>query len=135
MDPDALGQFVDKVFSSQCTQSPDFFFSQSSQSSTGDNASQQRVISSKEMEQLDINENCTATLLCYLELEGWLEITNAVCDTCTIKWGDDVERLKVLEEKFRVVAAAAAKFQEKGTNRIYCTFLKALCHDISARKW
>ena len=70
------------------------------------------------MEKLDLKEDCTATLLCYLELKGWLEITNAVCDICTIKWsgGPGSEQLKALENKgFPVVAAAAAKLREEGT--------------------
>lgn len=66
------------------------------------------------MEKLDIRQDCTATLLCYLELEGWLEITNAVCDTCTIKWGDkpEPERLNILKKEFPVVDAAVAIHQE-----------------------
>ena len=126
MDPGALRQFVDKVFSSQCTQSLadlDFFLSQSSQSLIGDNSGQQKliVIASKEMKELDINEECTATLLCYLELKSWLEITNAIYDTCTIKW-DSSEKLKVLEKGFPVVAAAAATCREKGTLSLQIKF-------------
>ena len=115
MDPGALEHFLEKMSSSQCTQqSLHFLLSQPSQGLTGDNSSQQIIISSKEMEKLDIKEDCTFTLLCYLELEGWLEITNAIYDTCTIKWGDDPKRLKVLEKEFSIVAAAAAKLRENG---------------------
>ena len=67
------------------------------------------------MEKLDLKEDCTATLLCYLELKRWLEITNAACDVCTIKWSGGSEQLKSLEKGFAVVAAAAAKLREEGT--------------------
>ena len=122
MDPGALRQFVDKVFSSyQSTQIPDILPSNPSQSSTRPcvDRQPQMTISAKEMENLDIKESCTATLVCYLELQGWLEITNSIYDICTLKWDGGSDQLKSLERVFPVVAAATAKLRGKGIGTGY----------------
>ena len=66
------------------------------------------------MESLDAKEECLATLLCYLELEGWLVMRGVVKDTCCLKCYGGVGQLRALARKVPAVAAAVARLREKG---------------------
>ena len=66
------------------------------------------------MLELDLKEECVATLLCYLELQGWLEVRNPVRDTCTLKCYGGHRQLRALARKVPSVAAATARLREKG---------------------
>lgn len=63
---------------------------------------------------LDVREECLATLLCYVELQGWLEVSTPVYDTCTLKCYGGARQLRALARKVPAVAAAAARLREKG---------------------
>ena len=66
------------------------------------------------VQRLDIKEECISTLLCYLELQGWLEVLNVVNDSCTLKCYGGARQLRALAQKVPAVAAAAARLREKG---------------------
>ena len=66
------------------------------------------------VQRLDIKEECISTLLCYLELQGWLEVLNIVNDSCTLKCYGGGRQLRALAQKVPAVAAAAARLREKG---------------------
>lgn len=66
------------------------------------------------VERLDVKEECISTLLCYLELQGWLEVLNVVNDSCTLKCYGGARQLRALAQKVPAVAAAAARLREKG---------------------
>ena len=66
------------------------------------------------VQSLDANEECLETLLCYLELEGWLEVKNHVNDSATLKCYGGPRQLRALARKVPAVAAAAARLKEKG---------------------
>ena len=63
---------------------------------------------------LDVKEECVSTLLCYLELEDWLEVMNPVNDSCTLKCYNGAKQLRALAGKVPAVAAATARLREKG---------------------
>lgn len=62
----------------------------------------------------DTKEECIQTLLCYLELQGWLEMKGIKKDLCTLKCYGGPQQLRALAQKVPAVAAATAKIQEKG---------------------
>ncbi len=64
---------------------------------------------------LDVKEECIATLLCYLELEDWLEVMNPVHDVCKLTCYNGARQLKVLATKVPAIAAATATLRKKGT--------------------
>ena len=66
------------------------------------------------VQRLDVKEECISTLLCYLELQGWLEVLNVVNDSCTLKCYGGARQLRALAQKVPAVAAAAARLGEKG---------------------
>ena len=66
------------------------------------------------VQRLDIKEECISTLLCYLELQGWLEVLNVVNDSCTLKCYGGARQLRALAQKVPAVAAAGARLREKG---------------------
>ncbi len=63
---------------------------------------------------LDVKEECIATLLCYLELEDWLEVMNPINDLCTVQCYNGARQLRALATKVPAIAAATAKLREKG---------------------
>ena len=63
---------------------------------------------------LDVKEECLATLLCYLELRGWLEVMSPLKDTCTLKCYGGPRQLRALARKVPAVAAAVARTKEQG---------------------
>ena len=63
---------------------------------------------------LDVKEECLATLLCYLELRGWLEVMSPVKDTCSLKCYGGPRQLRALARKVPAVAAAVARTKEQG---------------------
>ena len=69
--------------------------------------------------QLDVKEECLSTLLCYLELQHWLEVMNSVCDSCTLKCYGGPRQLRALAQKVPAVAAAAARLKEQGRKVIH----------------
>ena len=71
------------------------------------------------VQRLDIKEECISTLLCYLELQGWLEVLNVVNDGCTLKCYGGARQLRALAQKVPAVAAAAARLREKGQQLQY----------------
>ena len=62
----------------------------------------------------DAKEECIQTLLCYLELKGWLEVKGTKKDLCTLKCYGGPRQLRALAQKVPAVAAAAASIQETG---------------------
>ena len=66
------------------------------------------------MNNLDVKEECISTLLCYLELEGWLDVMNPVNDNCTLKCYNGARQLRALAQKVPAVAAATARLRENG---------------------
>lgn len=66
------------------------------------------------MQSLDAKEECLYTLLCYMELQGWLSVRNHTYDTCTLKCYGGSRQLRALARKVPAVAAAAARLREKG---------------------
>lgn len=66
-----------------------------------------RIITIEEISQsLDVNKECIATHLCYLEQQDWLKIINVFNDTCTLKWSGGEAKLKALSKKVRAVGEA-----------------------------
>ncbi len=63
---------------------------------------------------LDVKEESLETLLCYLELQGWLEMRNHGYDTCSVKCYGGAAQLRALARKVPAVAAATARLREKG---------------------
>ena len=63
---------------------------------------------------LDVSEECVSTLLCYLELEGWVEVLSPTLDTCTLKCYGGHRQLRALATKVPAIAAAVARLKEKG---------------------
>ena len=63
---------------------------------------------------LDVKEECLATLLCYLELRGWLEVMSPVKDACTLRCYGGPRQLRALARKVPAVAAAVARAKEQG---------------------
>ena len=47
-------------------------------------------------QRLDIKQECIHTLLCYLELNGWLKVIGIVNDTCVFKWNGGASKLRSL---------------------------------------
>ena len=70
------------------------------------------------VQKLDVKEECISTLLCYLELRGWLEVMNVVNDMCTLKCYGGPRQLRALAQKVPAVAAAAARLRENGGFKI-----------------
>lgn len=66
------------------------------------------------VQSLDAKEECLSTLLCYMELQGWLRVKNHTYDTCTLKCFGGKHQLQALARKVPAVAAAAARLREKG---------------------
>ena len=67
----------------------------------------ERVISIEETgRSLDINEECIATFLCYLEQQNWLKIISVFNDTCTLSWSGGETQLKAMRDKVRAVDEA-----------------------------
>ncbi|CAI8032574.1 ATP-dependent DNA helicase Q4 [Geodia barretti] len=64
---------------------------------------------------LDVKEECIQTLLCYLELQGWLEMKGTVKDLCSLKCYGGPRQLRALAQKVPAVAAASARIRETGT--------------------
>ena len=62
----------------------------------------------------DVKEECILTLLCYLELQHWLEMKGVKKDLCTLKCYGGPRQLRALAQKVPAVAAATARLQEKG---------------------
>ncbi len=66
------------------------------------------------VQSLDAREECVSTLLCYLELQGWVEVLIPVQDVCALKCYGGPRQLRALAQKVPAVAAAAARLREKG---------------------
>eukprot|EP00731_Ephydatia_muelleri_P027095 Em0018g1195a len=62
---------------------------------------------------LDVSEECVSTLLCYLELEEWVEVLSPTLDTCTLKCYGGHRQLRALATKVPAIAAAVARLKEK----------------------
>ena len=78
-------------------------------------AGHELAIPVKEMVQsMDVSEECISTLLCYLELQGWLEVMNVINDNCTLKCSGGSRQLKSLIKKVPAVAVAAEILRENG---------------------
>ena len=52
------------------------------------------------VQSLDIKEECISTLLCYLELHGWLEVMNIINNSCTLKYYGGPRQLRALAQRF-----------------------------------
>lgn len=66
------------------------------------------------VQSLDVKEECIQTLLCYLELQGWLEMKGITKDSCTLKCYGGPRQLRALSQKVPAVAAASARLVESG---------------------
>ena len=75
----------------------------------------------------DVKEECISTLLCYLELQGWLEMKGVKKDMCTLKCYGGPRQLRALAQKVPAVAAATARIQEKGQPCSPGTMYNAVC--------
>lgn len=62
----------------------------------------------------DTKEECIQTLLCYLELQQWVEMKGINRDKCTLKCYGGAQQLRALAQKVPAVAAATARMQENG---------------------
>ena len=72
------------------------------------------------VQSLDAKEECLSTLLCYMELQGWLRVKNHTYDTCTLKCFGGKRQLQALARKVPAVAAAVARLGEKGERASLC---------------
>ena len=72
------------------------------------------------VESLDVREETLSTLLCQLELQGWLQVRSAghAHDTCTLRCYGGARQLRALARKVPAVAAAAAYLRAKGKNKL-----------------
>ena len=136
VDPYAIKQLVAKAFpkckckeikqSSTATPNPSQDAPQSSQSSPKSLSGRIRYCAGHEVtipiettvQALDVREECLSTLLCYIELQSWLEVLNPVNDTCTLKCYGGPRQLRALARKLPSVAAAIARLREQGTVNI-----------------
>jgi len=66
------------------------------------------------VQSLDVREESISTLLCYLELQGWLQVRNHTHDMCNLKCYGGPRQLRALARKVPAVAAAAARLRAKG---------------------
>ena len=125
VDPYTVKQLVSKAFTScHCRQqkqseTPPIDSSPQSSMPTLSSprwcAGHEVAIAIEEMVQrLDVKEECLSTLLCYLELQGWLEVVGVVNDSCTLKCYGGARQLRALAQKVPAVAAAAARLRESG---------------------
>ena len=81
---------------------------------------------------LDVNKECIATFLCYLEQRNWLRIINIFNDTCKLKWSGGEAKLKALSQKVSAVAEAVklAGNGKLNKNTLLIAFmLKSICTD------
>ena len=67
-----------------------------------------------------MREECLATLLCYMELQGLLEMMEPVRDTCSLRCLGGARQLRALAGKVPAVAAATATLREKGKVWFVC---------------
>ena len=63
---------------------------------------------------LDVKEECLATLLCYLELRGWIDMLSPGRDVCSLKCYGGARQLRALARKVPAVAAAVAWLRNNG---------------------
>ena len=68
----------------------------------------------KTVQTFDTKEECIETLLCYLELQQWLEMKGVKKDLCSLKCYGGARQLRALAQKVPAVAAATARLREKG---------------------
>ena len=122
-ETDCLKKLVEKIFPKcSCQETPDSVPLRASQKVSGKsqrNCSGHEVdLRIEEMEQvMDIYGRSVATLLCYLELDGRLEIKNVINDTCTLYYHGGQSQLEVLKQNYPAVAKAA-ELSEEGNDNI-----------------
>ena len=68
----------------------------------------------KTVQAFDAREECVETLLCYLEVQQWLEMKGVKNDLCSLKCYGGARQLRALAQKVPAVAAATARLREKG---------------------
>ena len=129
IDPYSIKQLVTKVFPSCQCRPPDTDL-QSDEPGVGRApkplGSRERWCAGHEVavaiehtvQAFDTKEECIQTLLCYLELQQWLEMKGIKKDVCTLKCYGGARQLRALAQKVPAVAAATARMQEKGD--IHC---------------
>lgn len=66
------------------------------------------------VQSLDTREETLSTLLCYLQLAGWLEVLSPLNDSCIIKCYGGAGQLRALSRKLPPVSIAMAQQREKG---------------------
>ena len=129
MDPYSIKQLVRRVFPScQCKQAAP------TRTPSGDSTSsdvgrvpqplgaQGRLCAGHEVslpiestvQKFDVKEECILTLMCYLELQGWVEMKGTKKDMCNLKCYGGPRQLRALAQKVPAVAAATARVQEAG---------------------
>ena len=117
VDSNTVKRLLKKIFPEcQCpeqptcnlpTSSPDSTHSPPTLSSPKSCIGHEIIIPIEETSQrLDVNKECIATFLCYLEQRDWLKIVNVFNDTCTFTWGGGRQQLEGLKQKVPAVAGA-----------------------------
>lgn len=66
------------------------------------------------VEALDVREELLESLLCYLELQGWVELLTVTQDTCTLKCYGGRAQVERLAHKMNTVHAALEWCRTKG---------------------
>ena len=60
---------------------------------------------------LDVYEEGITTLLCYMEVQGWLEVLPPINDTCILKCYGGSRQLSALSKKVPAIALAFAQMK------------------------
>ena len=63
---------------------------------------------------LDLKEETLATMLCYLEFQGWIEVLNPINDTCCLKCYGGPGQLKALAKRVPAVNVGVSIERKKG---------------------
>jgi excinuclease UvrABC nuclease subunit len=112
-DKATLRMLVDKCF--PLCQCPDAASPSESSSQCLQHESHKVAISIDEMERImDIYGQCIATLVCYLEQRGDLEIEHITNDICKLKCSGGPSHLRALAKKVPSVAAAKKQLEKDG---------------------
>lgn len=67
---------------------------------------------------LDLKEETLATMLCYLESHGWIEVLNPINDTCCLKCYGGSGQLKALTKRVPAVNVGVNIERNKGEETI-----------------
>ena len=68
---------------------------------------------------LDVSEEGITTLLCYMELQSWLEVLSPVSDTCVLKCYGGSRQSSALSKKVPAIASALAQIKKKNEGKAH----------------